>query len=337
VLGADARAFADKRAAPDGVVLGEDREAVFGALIAGVEIVTLGESDSGGAGKKGVEPVDRAGGVAKHAVDAHAVLLEGFELFGSLQILAFGDGLFFLTNEPGLHFLELAHEVVHSDDEVADDGKIAERLDANGRRRVIGEESGAGELWLAVDEHAATAADAHATGPAIGEGAVLLILYVVERVEDDPIAAEGNFEALETRSGVSLRRVARDFEFDGVGHDVLTCAGFLRRLSVNTFAGRPPRDPDGEILDAGASIGGAEYQGVGEKFLVVAPGEIAALVGAAGFGAEERGLDHGFGDVEHEGEFEGGDEVSVEGEGMIVEREIVGALLKFAEGLCACG
>ena len=143
VLGADARAFADEGAAPDGVMLGEDGEAVFGALITGIEIVTLGERDGGGAGKERVETIDGAGGVAEHAVDAHAELLEGLELFGSLQIFAFGDGLFFLADEPGLHLLELAHEVIHGDDEIAYDGKIAERLDADGFRRVVGEECGA--------------------------------------------------------------------------------------------------------------------------------------------------------------------------------------------------
>src|SRR5260370_574443 len=98
VFGADARAFADKGAAPDGVVLGEDGEAVFGTLIARVEVVALGERDSGGAGEERVEAIDGAGSVAEHAVDAHAVLLEGFELCGGLQILAFGDGFFFLAD-----------------------------------------------------------------------------------------------------------------------------------------------------------------------------------------------------------------------------------------------
>ena len=254
-----------------------------------------------------------------------------------MQVFAFGDGLFFLADEPGLHFLQLAHEVVHGDDEIANDGKIAKGLDADGSGRVVGEEGGAGELRLAVHHHAATSAHAHAAAPAIGEGAVLLVLYVVERVEDDPIAAEGDFEALEMRSGVGLRGVARDFEFDGVGHGVLTCAGFLRGLSVNAFAGRPPRDPDGEILNAGASIGGAENQGVGEKFFVVALGEIGALVRSAGLGALQSGLDHGFGNVEHEGKLEGGDEVGVEGERVIVERESGEALLEMAKSFGAGG
>jgi hypothetical protein len=52
---------------------------------------------------------------------------------------------------------------------------------------------------------------------------------------------------------------------------------------------------------------------MGEKLFVVALGEVGALVCAAGFGALQCGLNHGFGDVEHEGEFEGGDQVGVEG------------------------
>jgi len=54
VLGADAGAFADESAAPDGVVLGENGESVFGTLIAGVEIVALGKRDGGGAGEERV-------------------------------------------------------------------------------------------------------------------------------------------------------------------------------------------------------------------------------------------------------------------------------------------
>src|SRR5258708_40284416 len=74
-----------------------------------------------------------------------------------------------------------------------------------------------------------------------------------------------------------------------------------------------------------------------EKFFVVAVGEVRALMGSAGFGALQGGLNHGFSDVEHEGEFEGGDEIGVEGEGVVVEGEIVGARLELAKGFCAGG
>ncbi len=57
---------------------------------------------------------------------------------------------------------------------------------------------------------------------------------------------------------------------------------------------------------------------MGEKFFVVALGEVGALMRAAGFGALQGGLNHGFSDVEHEGEFEGGDEIGVKGEGVVV-------------------
>src|SRR5260370_6219371 len=109
MLGANARAFTDKRAAPDGVVLRENGEAVFCAFVARIEIVALGESDGGRTGEQRIEAVDGASGVAEHAVDAHTVLLVGVELLGRLQVLTFGERLFFFAEEPGRHAPELAH------------------------------------------------------------------------------------------------------------------------------------------------------------------------------------------------------------------------------------
>src|SRR3989475_12390271 len=229
-----------------------------------------------------IKTVDGASGVAEHAVDAHAVLLVDVELLGRLQVLAFGERLFFVADEPGLHALELTHEISHGNDQIADHGKIAQRLDAYGSGSVVGQKSGPSKVRLAVYEHAAASADAHAARPAIGERAVLFILDIVKRVEDHPILAERDLEGFEIRGRVLLRRVTRDFEMDGVGHSVLTRAGFLRWLSVNSFAWRPARDFDGKIVHAGAAVAGARDQGVREEFFVVALGKIGALVCAAG-------------------------------------------------------
>src|SRR5262249_62321222 len=91
VLRAALRALADERAAPDPLVLGQDLHPLAAARVARIEVVALREGDRGRPDEVGVEPVDRACGVAQHAVDAHAELLELVELLRRLAVLAVGD------------------------------------------------------------------------------------------------------------------------------------------------------------------------------------------------------------------------------------------------------
>src|SRR5207245_1940614 len=111
VLGARLRALAHEGALPHAVVLGEDLQPLPRSLVTGVHVVALGEGDGRGADEAGLQAVDGAGGVAQQAVDAHAELLVGVELVGGLPVLALSERLLLLPDDPGLHLLELPHEV----------------------------------------------------------------------------------------------------------------------------------------------------------------------------------------------------------------------------------
>ena len=104
-----------------------------------------------------------------------------------LPVLALGNGVLHLSHEPRRHQYELPHEIADVDDEVADDGKVAERLDADRAGRVVGEEGGARQLGLAVDGHPAASADPHAARPPVRERPVQVVLDVIQAVEHDPV------------------------------------------------------------------------------------------------------------------------------------------------------
>src|SRR5262249_3843619 len=150
------------------------------------EVVTLRERDGGRTDEFRVEAVDRARRIAEHAVDAHAVLLVVLELLRGLPILTLGDRLLHLPYDPWLDAHQFPHEVPDVDDEVADDRKVAKRLDPDRSGRVVAEERGACELGLAVDGHPAAAADAHPARPPVRQRAIEAVLDVVQTVEDHP-------------------------------------------------------------------------------------------------------------------------------------------------------
>src|SRR4030095_10236837 len=111
VLRAHLRALAHERALPEAVVLREDLQSLRCPVIPRVHVVALGERDGGRANEARLEPIDGTGGVAQHAVDAHAELLVDVELFWRLEVLALARGLLLLAGDPGPHALELSHEV----------------------------------------------------------------------------------------------------------------------------------------------------------------------------------------------------------------------------------
>src|SRR5437870_5259811 len=118
VLGTHDTALSDKGAVPDAIVVAEDRALLF-ALIARVHVIAVAEGDGGRAQKVRLEPVNRAGRVAEHAVDALRELVERLELRRRLSILALTDGFFFLANDPRFHALQLVQEITHVDDQMS--------------------------------------------------------------------------------------------------------------------------------------------------------------------------------------------------------------------------
>src|SRR5262245_27634197 len=96
VFGTHLRALTDERTSPDAFVLGQQLHALAGAFVASVEVVALGESNRGRADELGIEAVNRARGIAQHAIDAHAELFELVEFLRRLQVLSLGQRFLYL-------------------------------------------------------------------------------------------------------------------------------------------------------------------------------------------------------------------------------------------------
>src|SRR5204862_5385097 len=77
-----------------------------------------------------LEADDGAGGVAEHAVDAHAVLLVLVQVGRCLQQLTLPGPGVIVADQPRLDLRQLPHEITDLDDKVADHGEAAQRLDA---------------------------------------------------------------------------------------------------------------------------------------------------------------------------------------------------------------
>ena len=91
--------------------------------------------------KVGSSAVDRAGGVAEHAVDAHAELLVVVQLLGRLEVLAVDHRT--ASSSRMIHGLtrgSFSMKSLDVDDQVADHREVGQRLDPDRARRVVGEE-----------------------------------------------------------------------------------------------------------------------------------------------------------------------------------------------------
>src|SRR5678816_3674385 len=218
MLRAHLRALAHERAPPDPVVLRQDLQSLVAPFVTRVEVVALRQRDRRRSDERRLQAIDRTRRVAQHAVDAHAELLELVELVGRLQILALRYRLLMVTDDPRLHPNELPHEVADLHDEIADDGEIPERLDADGATGILGQERLAGELRLAVHGHPAAAAHAHAARPAKRQRPVQSILDVVQPIEHDPVLGTRHLVLLQRLDAFFLRAVARYLDGDHVRH-----------------------------------------------------------------------------------------------------------------------
>jgi hypothetical protein len=211
VLRAHLAALVGVGAREDRPLAAEDLVAQAVALVSGIQVVAVAERDGGGADELGLVGDHRAGGVAEHAVDAHAEVPELFELLGRLAVRALLDGPLLGGQDPGLHALELVHEALEIDDEIANDGEVREgrHLDAIA---VVGQRILAGEARGAVHHHAAAPTHGHAARPAVRERAVDLVLDVVEGVQHLPVRLDRNFVGVLPRRVVLVGIEARDDE-----------------------------------------------------------------------------------------------------------------------------
>src|SRR5471030_2456474 len=109
--------------------------------------------------------------------------LEALELGGSLEIFALFKGARRARLDPRRDALQLVDEVRDVHDEIALDGEVLERLDAQRARQEIAQERAARKLRGAVDHHPAASADRHAARPPEGERAVDEVLHVLQALE----------------------------------------------------------------------------------------------------------------------------------------------------------
>src|SRR5712692_2831428 len=243
-FGAHHRALADEAALPDALGVRDHRQAFLDALVARIEIVAAGKRDRRRAEKLVVQAVDGAGRVTEHAVDAFAELAELIDLLHRLAMLAGTERVLLLPDDPRFDGLQLVHEVLHVDDEVANDREVLERLDSDGSGPVVAEEGVAGELRGSVDHHPAAPADAHPARPPIAEAAVNVRLDVVERVQDHhALVRERNVIRLEARClvlfGIEARGPDRDPLFR---HQYVLACGLKLPIRTSRYSslGRGP-------------------------------------------------------------------------------------------------
>ena len=130
---------------------------------------------------------------------------------GRLLVGALFRRLLLGDDDPRLHGLELLHEAVHLDHEIADHREVRERRDLD-RVAIARQRRLAGELRLAVHVHAAASAHGHPARPAVRERRVEFVLDEVQRVENLPLGPTRDFVALRLRHLVLVRIEARDDE-----------------------------------------------------------------------------------------------------------------------------
>src|SRR5215831_18182895 len=82
-----------------------------GPLIARVQVVALCQGDGRRAEEALLQADDWAGGIAEHAVYAHAVLRELVQVRWCLQELAFWSRCVLMLDQPWLDLRQLPHEV----------------------------------------------------------------------------------------------------------------------------------------------------------------------------------------------------------------------------------
>src|SRR6266851_7340125 len=94
-------------------------------------LISLRQGDGRGSTEQRIQSVDRTGSVAQQAIDAHAELLVGVQFLRGLEVLALGQRLLVLPDDPRLRLGELHQKIGGVYDQVAQDGEIPQRLHAD--------------------------------------------------------------------------------------------------------------------------------------------------------------------------------------------------------------
>src|SRR5258708_6996369 len=181
-LRAHNRAFTDEAALPDALGLRDHRQTLLEPLVPRVQVVAPRERNRRRPKERVVEAVNRARGIAEHAVDALAELPELIDLCGRLKVLACTERHLLLADDPRLDGLQLVQEVVHVDHQVADDREICQRLDNYRPGPVVAQKRAARQLRRAVHHYPAPAADTPTAPPPIPQAPTDLTLHLVHRL-----------------------------------------------------------------------------------------------------------------------------------------------------------
>src|SRR6266478_298023 len=170
MLRANPRTFTNERASPDALRMRQQAQPFLRTLIAVIQVVALRERNCSGPHECRLQSHHRTSRIAQRAIDAHAELLVEIQLLWCLQKFAGAEWWLVLAYQPRLHTLQLNQKIAERSDEIAYHRKIAQWLNSHlGAISVRRKKCRAGQLRLPVHHHPATAADAHATRPAIGQ------------------------------------------------------------------------------------------------------------------------------------------------------------------------
>src|SRR3990170_203505 len=213
VLRADDGALPHEGALPDAALRVEPLQASVRAFVPGIPYVPQGEGGGRRADEMRVRADDRAGCVAQHAVDAHALLLVGLDVLRILDVLL-REIAPVLAHDVRLDGSELVQEIIEVHDEVLDDREVREGIDRHDAPMDVPDVRAARELRLSVHVRPAGAADPHAAGPAEGQGWIHRVLDVVQAVEDDHVVPVRDAVALVGGLRVLLGPVAFHAEDD---------------------------------------------------------------------------------------------------------------------------
>src|SRR3954454_3389491 len=344
-LGAGLDALEAVRAVVDaGRVLGEVLQALLLLGVAGIAHEAVGLGQRGRADEQRVDLHGQAVRDAGAALDARHRLRDVDHRLAVDEVLALGDRL--LVDEPRSDALDLLPvDGVHVHDEVLDDGHVAHRLDlddavARGLPRAV-QVGVAGQAGLAVDAHAARAADRGLARTADADRAVEAALGLQDALQHRAVRLELDrvLDPVGRLAGLGVE--AADAQGEALGrvgvHGLARAAGLggkgLGGHLVLPLFRLPLRDGHGRVVDLGAVAAVARQGDVLHPLVVVAVGEVGAELRPARLLALDRGDDRALGAVEHVPQLDRAQDVLVEDRALVVDVGRLGLLLEAADDL----
>jgi hypothetical protein len=202
VTRASVRAIEDGPASPYPGSLVQDLQPLCRALVPTIEDKPVRIHDGSGTDELIVGPGDRASRRACRAKNALGRIVEPVTLSRGLQPLSRCRGVF--GDKVGLHGLVGVEKLVHIHQEILLDLEADQGLEGDTLPEVLHEDL-AGKTVAAVDAHGIRATNSVRAGTPIGQRAVVIPPYVVERVQNPVGSFHLNRIFLEMGLGVGFR------------------------------------------------------------------------------------------------------------------------------------